>query len=199
MIDVDADVGALGRELVGRHHVVDQRLDEGRLLEIEEGVAGGDGRLRGGRPCCACAASGSVAVAAAAPPTTAPFRKSRRPRDCSLTGLSPSALSIRALLAMHSSPLLGFCASRIGFVPGCAIRFASARRVVMVGSCGRVAHEAVGAVPGFAFRHAGRDRSRVTKRRMLDDPALASGRHTAHSFVAIAAINRALRRKRDPR
>src|SRR5262249_3752288 len=30
-IDVDADVGALGGELIGGHHVVDQRLDEGRL------------------------------------------------------------------------------------------------------------------------------------------------------------------------
>ncbi len=38
--DVDADVGALGAELVGRHHVVDQRLDERRFLEIEERVAG---------------------------------------------------------------------------------------------------------------------------------------------------------------
>src|SRR5262249_24337033 len=38
-IDVDAEIGALGRELVGRHHVVDQRLDEGGLLEVEERVA----------------------------------------------------------------------------------------------------------------------------------------------------------------
>src|SRR5262245_16829910 len=40
-IDVDADVGALRAELVSRHHVVDQRLDEGDFLEIEELVGGG--------------------------------------------------------------------------------------------------------------------------------------------------------------
>src|SRR5262249_46385891 len=43
--DVDADIGALGAELVSRHHVVDQRLDEGRLFDIEEFVAG-TGRCR---------------------------------------------------------------------------------------------------------------------------------------------------------
>ena len=61
-VDVDADVGALGGELVGGHHVVDQRLDERRLLEIEERVARTGGWCRGrcgrGAGCCACAPSG---------------------------------------------------------------------------------------------------------------------------------------------
>src|SRR5262249_6693048 len=42
-IDVDADVGALRAQFVGRHHVIDQRLDEGGFLEIEERVGGGRG------------------------------------------------------------------------------------------------------------------------------------------------------------
>ncbi len=52
-IDVDAEVGALRRELIGGHHVIDQRLDERRLLQIQEGITGGRGsrggllRLRG--------------------------------------------------------------------------------------------------------------------------------------------------------
>ena len=40
-IDVDADVGAFRREIVRRHHVVDQRFDERGLIEIEECIAGG--------------------------------------------------------------------------------------------------------------------------------------------------------------
>src|SRR5215510_13496802 len=32
-VDVDADLGALGSELVGWHHVIDQRLDESRLVK----------------------------------------------------------------------------------------------------------------------------------------------------------------------
>src|SRR5215469_4089448 len=43
-IDVDAHIGALGRELIGGHHVIDQRLDERRLLKIEERIAGCRGR-----------------------------------------------------------------------------------------------------------------------------------------------------------
>lgn len=39
-VDVDAEIGALGRERVGWDHVVHQRLDEGRLIEIEEFIAG---------------------------------------------------------------------------------------------------------------------------------------------------------------
>src|ERR1700704_790059 len=39
-IDVDAEIGALWANLVGRDHVIDQRLDEGGLIEIEEGIAG---------------------------------------------------------------------------------------------------------------------------------------------------------------
>src|SRR3954469_25312602 len=37
--DVDADIGALRSEIVGGHHVVDQRLDERRFLQIQERVA----------------------------------------------------------------------------------------------------------------------------------------------------------------
>ena len=33
-VDIDADVGAFGRKLVGGHHVIDQGLDESRLVEI---------------------------------------------------------------------------------------------------------------------------------------------------------------------
>src|SRR6516164_5622107 len=46
-VDVDADLGAFGRELVGRHHVIDQRLDESRLVKVQELVALGR-RLGGG-------------------------------------------------------------------------------------------------------------------------------------------------------
>src|SRR5262249_35663236 len=46
-VDVDADLGAVGRELVGWHHVIDQRLDESRLVEVQELVALGR-RLGGG-------------------------------------------------------------------------------------------------------------------------------------------------------
>src|SRR6266446_3565823 len=46
-VDVDADLGAFGRELVGWHHVIDQRLDESRLIEVQELVALGRG-LGGG-------------------------------------------------------------------------------------------------------------------------------------------------------
>src|SRR5262249_8015731 len=35
-VDVDADLAAFGRELVGRHHVIDQRLDESRLVKVQE-------------------------------------------------------------------------------------------------------------------------------------------------------------------
>src|SRR5262249_57743375 len=42
-----ADVGGLGGEVVGWHHVIDQRLDESRLVEVEELVALGR-RLGGG-------------------------------------------------------------------------------------------------------------------------------------------------------
>src|SRR5262245_12995168 len=45
-IDVDADVSALGRQRVGRHHVVDQRLDKSLLFEIEIGVGCARRRLR---------------------------------------------------------------------------------------------------------------------------------------------------------
>src|SRR5215831_12246852 len=38
-VDVDADLGAFGRELVGWHHVIDQRLDESSLVEVQELVA----------------------------------------------------------------------------------------------------------------------------------------------------------------
>src|SRR6516225_2357471 len=38
-VDVDADLGAFGRELVGWHHVIDQRLDESRLVKVQELVA----------------------------------------------------------------------------------------------------------------------------------------------------------------
>src|SRR5262249_56853328 len=38
-VDVDADLAALGRELVGWHHVIDQRLDESRLVKVQELVA----------------------------------------------------------------------------------------------------------------------------------------------------------------
>src|SRR5262249_25621070 len=46
-VDVDADLGAFRRELVGWHHVIDQRLDESRLVEVQELVALGR-RLGGG-------------------------------------------------------------------------------------------------------------------------------------------------------
>ena len=39
-IDVDAKISALGADLVGRDHVVHQRLDEGGLIEIEKDVSG---------------------------------------------------------------------------------------------------------------------------------------------------------------
>ena len=43
-VDVDAEIGALGAELVGRDHVIDQRLDERRLVEIEELIPAASGR-----------------------------------------------------------------------------------------------------------------------------------------------------------
>src|SRR5260370_26369509 len=49
-IDVDAEIGALWADLVGRDHVIDQRLDEGGLIEIEEGISGGF--RSGGGGCC---------------------------------------------------------------------------------------------------------------------------------------------------
>jgi len=52
-VNVDADVGALGTEIVGRHHVVDQRLDKSGFLEIEERVSGG-WRCGGGGLLCLC-------------------------------------------------------------------------------------------------------------------------------------------------
>jgi hypothetical protein len=57
--------------------MVDQRLDEGRFIEIEERIAG-SGRRSG------LLRSTAGAAAAAAPPTTAPFRKSRRPKPLSV-------------------------------------------------------------------------------------------------------------------
>ena len=48
-VDVEADVGALRRQLIGRDHVVDQRLDESRLFEVEECIAGLRGRVGIGR------------------------------------------------------------------------------------------------------------------------------------------------------
>src|SRR5450631_3149130 len=48
-VDVDAKIGALRADLVGRDHVIHQRLDKGRLIEIEKGVSGG---LRSGGLCC---------------------------------------------------------------------------------------------------------------------------------------------------
>ena len=54
-VNIDADIGAFGRELVGGHHVIDQRLDESRFVEVQELVAlgrrfrGGLLRLRAGR------------------------------------------------------------------------------------------------------------------------------------------------------
>src|SRR5262249_31324147 len=53
-VEVDADLGAFGREVVGWHHVIDQRLDESRLVEVQELVAlgrrfdGGLWRLQAG-------------------------------------------------------------------------------------------------------------------------------------------------------
>src|SRR5580704_3890149 len=38
-IDVDAKIGALGGKLVGRHHVIDERLHESRLVEAQERIA----------------------------------------------------------------------------------------------------------------------------------------------------------------
>src|SRR6516165_7091431 len=38
-VDVDADLGAFGCELVRWHHVIDQRLDESSLVEVQELVA----------------------------------------------------------------------------------------------------------------------------------------------------------------
>jgi len=38
-VGVETEVGALGRVRVRRHHMVDQRLDEGRFFGIEIGVA----------------------------------------------------------------------------------------------------------------------------------------------------------------
>src|SRR5262249_55056064 len=46
-VDVDADLGAFGRELVGWHHLIDQRLCESRLVEVKDLVALGGG-LGGG-------------------------------------------------------------------------------------------------------------------------------------------------------
>src|ERR1700692_1573470 len=40
-VNVDAEIGALRADLVRRDHVIHQRLDEGGLVEIEKGVAGG--------------------------------------------------------------------------------------------------------------------------------------------------------------
>ena len=36
--DVDAHVGAFGRMLIGRHHVIDHRFDECSLVKIEIGI-----------------------------------------------------------------------------------------------------------------------------------------------------------------
>ncbi len=38
-VDIDADVGALGRVFIGRDHVVDQRLDECGLFIMQELIA----------------------------------------------------------------------------------------------------------------------------------------------------------------
>src|SRR5262245_51150594 len=46
-VNVDAEVGALRRQCVGWHHVVDQRLDKSLLLEIEISVGRTRGRQRG--------------------------------------------------------------------------------------------------------------------------------------------------------
>src|SRR3979411_2342783 len=40
-VDIDAEIGALRADLIGGHHVIHQALDEGSLIEIEEGVSGG--------------------------------------------------------------------------------------------------------------------------------------------------------------
>jgi len=41
-IDVDGDpeIGSLGRKLIGRHHVIDERFDKSCLVEIEELISG---------------------------------------------------------------------------------------------------------------------------------------------------------------
>ncbi len=39
-IDVDAEIRALRADLIGGNHVIHQRLDKGRLVEIEKGVSG---------------------------------------------------------------------------------------------------------------------------------------------------------------
>src|SRR5262249_60095280 len=71
-VDVDADLGAFGRELVGWHHVIDQRLDESRLVEVQELVALGR-RLSGGLlRLRARGRNGGVGGASAAPPPPRP-------------------------------------------------------------------------------------------------------------------------------
>src|SRR3569832_1294863 len=45
-IDIDAEIGAFRADFVVGYHVIDQRLDEGRFVEIKKGVSG---RFGGGR------------------------------------------------------------------------------------------------------------------------------------------------------
>src|SRR5450432_1270927 len=40
-VDIDAEIGALRADLIGGHHVIDQALDKGSLIETEKGVSGG--------------------------------------------------------------------------------------------------------------------------------------------------------------
>ena len=78
-IDVDAEIGAFRADFVGGDHVIDQRLDKGRFVEIEKGVAGRLGGRRRLGGCWACAVSGVAIASSRWPPprrsTTARFQK----------------------------------------------------------------------------------------------------------------------------
>src|SRR5262249_681203 len=132
-VDVDADVGALGAEVVGRHHVIDQCLDKGRLLKIEEGVASGGrswrgcGLLRlrgvwrrGPSGCRGATDHGALKEGATAPPLLV----------CGLLAWIVQALRVRAVLVrgLHRVlPGLVFCAPQTCRAAKCAFQRARAR------------------------------------------------------------------------
>ena len=113
-VDVDAEIGAFRADLVGRDHVIDQGLDEGGFIEIEEFIAGGlrRGRRRGCRSACAISAAAIGALAAAAPPTTAPLMKSRRSSSGFFMLPLPAFGSNRRLLSLPTNMRLLLQAAR---------------------------------------------------------------------------------------
>src|SRR5262249_58819129 len=72
-VNVDADLGAFGSELVGWHHVINQRLDESRLVKVQELVALGRGLGGGLLRLCARSRNGGCGGRRGPPPPGPPF------------------------------------------------------------------------------------------------------------------------------